>query len=248
MEVETSRPCIIYAHGGGVVGGTALQYKNFLSYMATSCQVVVFNVDYRLAPDTRAPNNIFDFYEVVKYVSRHAEELAVDADRICIAGEDGGGYITAGTMVKLAQEDEAGLVKLAIPTIPMLTDYSFGSKAAMTKYEEENAVGQQRLWRLIAEPDKLEEMKDDPLLFPGHADDNTLRKMPPTVVWSTEFDLYSTETIRFANRLRFAGRLLEFVSIPGANHSSGFDPDKNLNIWKVWSEAWALTIREYLVK
>ena len=72
MEAKTSKPCIIYAHGGGVIAGSALQYKNLLSYMATSCEVVVFNVDYRLAPGTRSPNNVLDFYEVVKYVSGHA--------------------------------------------------------------------------------------------------------------------------------------------------------------------------------
>merc|ERR1711892_819341 len=29
-------------------------------------EVVVFNVDYRLAPGTRCPNNVLDFYEVIK--------------------------------------------------------------------------------------------------------------------------------------------------------------------------------------
>ena len=45
--------CIIYAHGGGAIGGSAAMYKGLLSYMAVDCGVVVFNVDYRLAPETR---------------------------------------------------------------------------------------------------------------------------------------------------------------------------------------------------
>merc|ERR1719461_1504856 len=242
---ETSRPCIIYAHGGGVVSGDAAQFKNLLSYMATSSEVVVFNVDYRLAPGTQVPNNVLDFYEVVKHVSKNAEELGIDAGRICITGESGGGYITAGTMVKLAQEDEANLVKLAIPNVAMLSDYCFGNTSAMTKVESENAISAQKTWRLIAGP-KLEEMKEDPLMFPGHADEDTLKKMPPTVVWSSEFDVFSTEAMRFASRLNAAGRLLEFVSIPGCTHGAGMDP--NNNIWKIESEAWTLAINEYLVK
>ena len=44
---------MVYAHGGGAVGGSAMGYKGYLSHMAMTCGVVVFNVDYRLAPDTK---------------------------------------------------------------------------------------------------------------------------------------------------------------------------------------------------
>ena len=43
----------MYAHGGGCIGGTADLYEHFLAYMAVDCRVVVYNVDYRLAPETR---------------------------------------------------------------------------------------------------------------------------------------------------------------------------------------------------
>ena len=55
-------------------------------------------------------------------------------------------------MVHLARMEESHLVKLAMPVIPMLTDYSFTDPAAMTKEEAENAAGQQKVWRLIAGP------------------------------------------------------------------------------------------------
>jgi len=240
---EKSRACIIYAHGGGVIGGSANMYKGFLSYMAMDCGVVVFNVDYRLAPETRCPNNVLDFYEVVKYVTSHAAELGVDPARIAIAGESGGGYICAGTMVQLARNGEGHLVKLAVPIIPMLSDYSFTDKAAMTKQEAENAVGQQKIWRLIAGDAA---MSTDPLLYPGKADEETLCKMPPTIVWEGEFDFYLTEATRFANRLRAAGRLLELVVIPGVKHGSGMAPGHAC--FKVEREAWRMAMQEYLLK
>ena len=81
-------------------------YKNFLAHMAVDCRVVVFNVDYRLAPEARfkicprvarmgdlyftasfrCPNNVLDFYEAIKYVSANAADLGVDPARICMAG------------------------------------------------------------------------------------------------------------------------------------------------------------------
>ena len=55
-------------------------------------------------------------------------------------------------MVHLARMEESHLVKLAMPVISMLTDYSFTDPAAMTKEEAENAAGQQKVCRLIAGP------------------------------------------------------------------------------------------------
>ena len=75
----------------------------YLSYMAMNCGVVVYNVDYRLAPGVRAPNNILDFVAVVKHVASQASELGVDPAKIAIAGESGGGYICAGAAVELAR-------------------------------------------------------------------------------------------------------------------------------------------------
>merc|ERR1712086_417143 len=121
LAKEISKPCIIYAHGGGAVAGSASMYAGYLSYMAMDCGVVVFNVDYRLAPGTRCPNNVLDFYEVIKFVSSNAADLGVDPARMCMSGESGGGYICAGAMVQLARQGEGSMVKLAIPIIPMLT-------------------------------------------------------------------------------------------------------------------------------
>ena len=55
---EDSRACIIYAHGGGAIAGTATMHKGFLSHRAVDCGVVVFNVDYRLAPGTRSGKSV----------------------------------------------------------------------------------------------------------------------------------------------------------------------------------------------
>merc|ERR1711936_1506440 len=244
---EASRPAIVYAHGGGCIGGSADMYKGFLAHMALDSRVIVFNVDYRLAPETRCPNNVLDFYETIKYVSANAADLGVDPARIAMAGESGGGYICSAAMVQLALKGEAGLVKIAIPVIPMLDDYEFTTcRLSMTKEESENAVMMQKIWPAIAGPE-FESKRKDPLLFPGKASPELFAKMPPSIVWEDEFDMYITPATRFAHKLRTAGRLLEFVCIPGAKHGSGMMPQFSA-IWKLSREAWRLAIQEYLVK
>ena len=116
---QTQLPGLIYAHGGGVVASSADIYKPWLVQIAAHCDIVVFNVDYRLAPETKYPNNAKDFYECVRYVSKNAASLNIDPKRIAISGMSGGGYICLATMVLLAKNDESELVKLAIPETPM---------------------------------------------------------------------------------------------------------------------------------
>ena len=37
----------------------------------------------------------------------------------------------------------------------------------------------------------------DPLLFPGKASEELLAKMPPTIIWEEEFDMYITPATRY---------------------------------------------------
>ena len=84
---NTKNAAIVYAHGGGVISGSADLYKPLLSEIAEKSGVVCFNVDYRLSPETKCPNNVLDFYCAIKYVVENAKDLGIDPEKIAIAGE-----------------------------------------------------------------------------------------------------------------------------------------------------------------
>ena len=237
-----NRTALIYAHGGGVVAVSAADTKNWRAHVAVDCDVVAFDVDYRLAPETKCPNNVKDFYAVIKYVAENAEALGIDPNKIVISGESGGGYICYGAMVMLAQNDETSLVKLAMPDIAMIGDLTFSDPLAMTKEEREYCFMGRKMWRCIASD--MDKQKEDPLLFPAKASDEILTKMPPTIILECEFDGFLTEAFRMATRLRTVGRLLEFVVIPGAKHGSTFNPD--LKCFSTMNDVRRLAIKEYV--
>ena len=241
---KKSNAAIVYAHGGGVVACSAEMFKPYLANVAAECGVVLFNVDYRLAPEAKCPNNTLDFYEVVKYISTNANQLNIDPSKIAIAGESGGGYICFSTMVLMAQRGESNLVKLAMPNIPMISDYCFSDPLAMTKEERDDVFGLRRIWRNLI-PTDFEKQMNDPLLFPSKANDEILAKMPPTIVWSAEFDMFLTETLRIANKLRACGRLLELAILPGIKHANNFNPA--LRCYRLGMDAYKLAIKEYLL-
>jgi acetyl esterase/lipase len=223
LEDETKRAAYVYAHGGGAVALSAADVRPLAQCVAVDMNVVVFSVDYRLAPETKCPNNIKDFYEAIKYVSKNADSLGIDPAKIVIAGESGGGYICLGAMVLLAEHGETDLVKLAIPSVPMVDDYCFSDPLSMTVEERQSHMSLRKLWRDLIAAD-FDSQKDSPHLFPGKASEELLEKFPPTIILEAEFDMFITEATRLAGRLRRAGRLLEFVVIPGGTHSSSYIP------------------------
>ena len=237
-----NRVAFVYAHGGGVVAVSASDTKYFRAHVAVECDVVAFDVEYRLAPETKCPNNVKDFYCAIKHVAENAEALGIDPSKIIIAGESGGGYLCFGAMVMLAQNDETNLVKLAMPDIPMLGDLAYSDPLAMTNEERETHLLMRKVWRLIASD--LDKQKEDPLLFPAKASDEILAKMPPTIILECEFCFLATEAFRMALRLRAAGRLLEYVVIPGAKHGSTFNP--NLKCFDTLNEVRKMAINEYV--
>jgi len=89
------------------------------------CDATVINADYRLAPETPAPGGINDAYATVKWVIENAKELRVDPERIAIMGEGGGGYITAGCGMRLAEANEGHLVKMQFQFSPMCSNDMF---------------------------------------------------------------------------------------------------------------------------
>lgn len=244
LEGKQGIPAIIYAHGGGVVGGSAEMFQPWLAHAADHLSVVYFNVDYRLAPETKCPKNALDFYCAVKHIIEHAAEFGVDPTRIAIAGDSGGGYIVMATNVMLAQKDEGHLVKLAIPSVPMMDDYSFGDPKSMTREERQEHRIMRKVWECIATDIEEQRKNSDPLLFPAKADDEVLAKMPPTIIWEVEFDAFITEATRMAARLRAAGRLLELYIAPGATHGSEAEP--GLSVTKKMMDDYKLALETYL--
>jgi len=229
LESHHDNPAIIYAHGGGGVTCSAEFFKPWLSRAADSFGVVYFNVDYRIAPETKCPKNALDFYCAVKHIVENAKEFGIDPTRIAIAGDSGGGYIAMATMVMMAQKDEGNLVKLAIVGASMIDDYCFGDPKSMTKEERQDYKGLRKVWECIAVDINEQRKNGDPLLFPAKADDELLAKMPPTIIGGVEFDIFITEATRMARRLRAAGRLLELYIAPGVSHGADMDPDHKVS-------------------
>jgi acetyl esterase len=89
----TSRPAIVFFHGGGWVGGTPSQFNHQSEYLVSRGMVAV-QVEYRLLKrESTDPPLVCvqDAKSAMRWVRAHAGELGIDPNRIASGGGSAGG-------------------------------------------------------------------------------------------------------------------------------------------------------------
>ena len=87
----TSR-AIVFVHGGGWRRGSKKGVRGFGEYLSAH-GIVVLCPEYRLTPEALWPAQIEDVNCALRYLRAHAGELAIDPDRIDVAGDSAGGHL-----------------------------------------------------------------------------------------------------------------------------------------------------------
>ncbi len=88
------RPAVLYVHGGGFrILSKDTHWVMALAYAREG--YVVFNVDYRLAPQHPFPAAVEDVCAAYAWVVAHAAEYGADASQLVLAGESAGANLVA---------------------------------------------------------------------------------------------------------------------------------------------------------
>ena len=85
--------------------------------------MIFMNLEFRNAPEAKAPKGAQDMVSAIKYLSKNAEKHNIDPNRICISGSSGGGNICLAALILLSQE-KLNLVKTAFLWCPMINSTS----------------------------------------------------------------------------------------------------------------------------
>lgn len=96
-------PAIIYIHGGGWMEGDKGPGNNFSCKYLANHGYVVFNINYRLLPETPIKNQVEDAMAAVIWVKEHAKEYGGDPGRVGVAGGSAGAHISA--LIAWASDD-----------------------------------------------------------------------------------------------------------------------------------------------
>jgi acetyl esterase len=194
--VETAEPsmALVYFHGGGWVAGSIETHDGPCRALAKSAGIVVVSVDYRLAPEHPFPAGLEDAWTATQWVSRNAEELKLDPDRVGVGGDSAGGNLA--TVVARRARDHAVPLALQLLLYPITNNaidtpsYSFFSEGygltrnAMQWYWEQYLNGADGT---------------DPVASPAQEKD--LRRLPRAIVVTAEADVLRDEAETYAQRL-----------------------------------------------
>ena len=206
-------PGVVYFHGGGWVLGGLDTLDGTLRRIVRRSGCVVFNVDYRRAPEVKFPGPLDDCCAVARCVFEQASEWGVDASRVTVGGDSAGGNLAAATCLRLRNEGGP------LPARQLLIYPVVDSACDAPSYREFaegyglTAATMRWFWRQYL-PDAS--AGDDPLASLAHADD--LHGLPPADVLTAEYDVLRDEGETFAERLRAAGVDVAVRRIDGAIH------------------------------
>ena len=219
--LDGALPGVLHIHGGGYVGGTVemMAWANAAFALELGCAVV--SVDYRLAPETRAPGAVEDCYAALAWLKRHPDIAGLDPARIGVMGESAGGGLAAA-LALLARDRGEHRLAFQHLVYPMLDDRTAGqgedarhpNVGEFVWTADSNRYGWTSL--LGHEPGRD---GVSPYAAPARAEN--LAGLPPTFLYTGALDLFLEENIAYARRLIRAGVPTEFHIYPGAVH--GFE-------------------------
>jgi acetyl esterase len=86
---------LVFYHGGGWAIGDLDAYDALCRLTCRDAGIHVLSVDYRLAPEHRAPAAVEDAYAAFRWASEHADELGARPGRVAVGGDSAGGNLAA---------------------------------------------------------------------------------------------------------------------------------------------------------
>lgn len=206
-------PVIVYFHGGGWVLGNVRGYDPICSFLAHAVGAVVVSVDYRLAPEHRAPTGAHDCVDAVRWIAAHAKVMACDASRLALCGDSAGGNLAA-VVAQVLRDGGPPIAHQAL--LYPATDATLGSPS-IREHADGHILTRADIDAFRAHylgPDGLD--PTDPLVSPLLAAD--LSGLPPALIQTADLDPLRDDGIRYARALESAGVRVRLTNYLGAPH------------------------------
>jgi acetyl esterase len=205
-------PTVVFFHGGGWVLGSLDTHDATARAMCLASGAVVVSVAYRLAPEARFPEPVYDAYAAVCWAAQNIASLGGDPDALLVAGDSAGGNLAA---VCTLMARERGGPRIAHQSLI----YPSTDPAARTESRRLNAEGyfltETAMHWFGAQYFGPDVDFTHPWAAPLRAD---LAGLPPAHVITAGCDPLCDEGRAYAAKLRDAGVPVTEAHFPGMFH------------------------------
>ncbi|WP_445169602.1 alpha/beta hydrolase [Mycolicibacterium sp. Dal123E01] len=198
---DEDAPLLVFFHGGGFVFGDLETHDSACRLICRDAGVHVLAVDYRLAPEHKAPAALDDCYAAYLWAREHAAALGADPDRVAVGGDSAGGNLAA-VVTRLARDNGAPAPTLQWLIYPV-TDLH-GTTTSRTLFADGFLLTKRNMdWFENAYVEGSGIDTTDPRVSPLRVDD--LTGLAPALVITAGFDPLRDEGEQYAEKLRAAG-------------------------------------------
>jgi len=210
---------IIHIHGGGFVSMSSSMHRNYLNLWAKDLNVVIFSIDYRLAPEHPYPAAIDDTWQAYNWLINYSESvLGIPMHNIVLTGDSAGGNLAASLTLKAIREGVRipdGLL-LSYPALNL-----FPLKFVPSYFQAMNdVILPANLLKLCLKAYIPEEFRpqSDSFLSPVVASDELLEKLPPVRMITGTCDPLHDDVWTFEERLVKLGKDVKVTIFEGLPH------------------------------
>ena len=235
-------PCLVYAHGGGWVFGNLDSHDVLCAQFALEAGIVVFAVDYRLAPEARFPGAFDDVVAGLQWVAANAQSIGVDPSRLAIGGDSAGGNLAAAVSL-WARDNNGPKLRLQLLAYPV-TD-AIGRAESYRRYEDGYGLNAATMEWFFDHYPPDNASRADWRVSPLRA--KSLAGLPPALVITAGYDPLRDEGRAYAARLHQEGTQADLMEFGGMLHGFLSSPMLLHGARRGTSLA-AATLREALVQ
>ena len=208
-------PVFINLHGGGFVKGHREQDVVFCRNICQNAGCMVFDIDYRTAPEKKYPYALHEAYDVVKYLWENAETWQLDRKRFVMAGHSAGGNLTLATAILMGHQREFQLAGIICdyPPVDMVRDP--GEKRFADDPTVRPPVADARKYNeWYIDSDRRKESTASP----AYATEEELASLPPVLMITAGHDVLGEEAEQLVYRMVEAGVTVTARRVLGADH------------------------------
>ena len=210
-SAQTNLGLLVFFHGGGWVIGDLNSHDGVCRSLANKSGHAVLAVDYRLSPEHKFPAAYDDCAAALKWAHNNATSLGIDNSRMAVGGDSAGGNLAAA--VALAEIIPLKFQMLIYPAVDMQMDSPSINENAnapiLTK-----AVMTWFVNHYMNNDADRKNVKASPMV----ASDELLKRMPPAIVITAEFDPLRDEGEAYGKRLVENGVSATITRYSGAFH------------------------------
>ncbi len=208
--VIQTRPLVVYLHGGSFVLGDLDTHDRLARRIAVHGDVAVLAVDYRRAPEHRAPAAVEDADTAVRWAGSMLGLLGGDERAgVGLAGDTAGGLLASAAAIRLRDQARVGQAEPATSLL-LLTPQLDLTLTSASVTDKGHGWGMERAdleWYVDQwAPSRADRF--DPAISPVFA---ALDELPSTFLVTAEHDPLRDDGLWFGDRLRAGGIAVEHL-------------------------------------